>query len=257
MTQLPRRRIAVLLTSLVLTLISGISTLHADEIKVVATTEWTAAFCRAAGLENVHVLAPANLQHPPDYELRPTDIPVIMEADLIVYAGYEGMMERIRANIAGDETELLQIKTVYSPQIIRESVVAIATAADMVSEAEENLIIIEEAWEQAGILVSEAGLAWKPAAVHVHQGALAWTLGIFEVATFGPAPPGAGPIAAAAESGAVLIIDNQHNPVSAPLQEVLPDAVVVELINFPGAEGTRRLEEVILFNATRLAEAFR
>ncbi len=234
-----------------------VSAVNVGAVNVVATNEWTAAFCRAAGIENVHVLAPANLQHPPDYDLKPSDIPVIMEADLIVFAGYEGMMDRIRTNIAGNETELLQIKTVYSPVIIRESVMAIATAMGTEKLAEANLTSIDSAWDEAKEMVVNAGLNWTEAAVHFHQGDMAWAMGIFEVVSFGPAPPGAKLIAEVAESGADLIIDNWHNPISSPLQDVIPDAVVVELINFPGRDGTRGLSDVILFNAKLLVEALK
>ena len=59
----------------------------AEEPVVVATTTWTAAFCRAAGIDDVVVLTPSTLRHPPDYLLKPSDIPLIEEADIIVVVG--------------------------------------------------------------------------------------------------------------------------------------------------------------------------
>lgn len=254
MTQRESRRAAALLLLCALYLAAA-GSLGAEGIKVAATTEWTAAFCRLAGINEVHVLAPANLQHPPDYELRPSDIPVIMESDLIVFGGYEGMMRRIRSNTAGGDTELLQIRTVNSEAFIRESVLFIAEAAGTVPEAEKNLEELDEVWKEARSIVEDAGQVLKKSAVHFHLGDFAWTMGLFEVASFGPAPPGPALISEIAGSGAALIVDNAHNPRAAALREVLPDADVVELINFPGRFGTSNLEDVILHNARLLAAA--
>lgn len=234
---------------------AGFAGLAAEELKVVATTEWTAAFCRAAGLSDVRVLAPATLQHPPDYELKPSDIPAIAEADLIVFGGYEGMMERIRSQIAGSETLMLQIITAYAPPVIESSVRAIAEAAETEDLAEVNLKIISDAYAEARRLTREAGLNGMTAAVHQFQVPLAKGAGLEVVAVFGPAPPGPKLIAEIAESGATLVLDNRHNPVSAPLQEVLPGARGVSLINFPGADGTITLADVIIYNARVLSGA--
>ncbi len=227
----------------------------ADSLKVVATTEWTAALCHIAGIEDVDVLAPAYLQHPPDYALRPSDIPRIMEADIIVYGGYEGMMQRIRSNLADSETNLLKVTTVNSEAIVRDSALAIAEAAGTEAAAESNLEELHKVWEEARAMVEASGLNWKQTAVHFFLGDFAWTMGLFEVASFGPAPPGPGLIAELAGSGAELIVDNAHKPLAASFREVLPEAVVVELINFPGTEGTETLEDVILHNAKVLAAA--
>ncbi len=231
---------------------SVFTSLGAESLKVAATTEWTAAFCRAAGLNDIKVLAPASLQHPADYELKPSDIPALMEADLIVFGGYEAMMERIHSHVAGSETEMLQIVTAYAPPVIETSVRAIAEAAGTQDSAEKNLLLIKEAFGEARRLTAEAGLAGSKAVVHQFQVPFARGVGLKVVKEFGPAPPGARLIAEAAETGAVLVLDNSHNPVSAAIQEVLPVADAVELINFPGIGGTRTLAEVIIYNARML-----
>jgi len=224
---------------------------------VVATTEWTAAFCRAAGLENVRVLAPAALRHPPDYELKPSDIPALAEADLIVFAGYEGMMERIRANVAGRNIRMVQIETVYAPGIIEASVRKIAEAAGTQDFAEKELAAIAEAWADAARIIKEAGLAGKKTAAHRFQAPFAEAAGLDVVAIFGPPPPGPRLIGEIAGSGAELILDNWHNPVSMPLREILNKANAVELINFPGRHGTVSLKDVIRDNAETLAASAR
>ena len=237
-------------------LIAGtLGPLGAASPRAVATTEWSAAFCRAAGLEDVRVLAPSALQHPPDYELKPSDIPAIMEADIIVFGGYEGMMERIRSHVAGSDTAMLQIETVYDPELIEKSVRAIAAAAGTEVAAEANLTVIREAWAEARRMADEAGLSGAKTIAHRFQAPFAGIVGLDVVTVIGPVPPGPRLIAEAAGSGAVLILDNWHNPVSAPIGEILKGAGTVELINFPGRGGTVTLDDVILYNARLLAGA--
>jgi zinc transport system substrate-binding protein len=169
------------------------TSLGAESLKVVATTEWTAAFCRAAGITDVRVLAPASLQHPADYELKPSDIPALMEADLIFFGGYEAMMERIRSHVAGSETVILQIVTAYAPPVIETSIKAIAEAAGTQDSAEMNLLLIREAFAEARRLTAEAGLAGSKAVVHQFQVPFARGAGLDVVKEFGPAPPGLSP----------------------------------------------------------------
>ena len=249
MTMLPRR-----LAAAAFALLSGLAALGAAGPKAVATTAWTAAFCRAAGLEDVRVLAPATLQHPPDYALRPSDIPALEDADIIVFGGYEGMMDRIRSQVAGSDTVMLRIGTAYAMPVLEESIRAIAAAAGTEAAAEENLAEIRSAWNDARRMIADAGLTGAKAAVHFHQKAFATAAGLETVMEFGPAPPGPRLIAEAGRSGAAVILDNWHNPMSAPLQEVT-GVPAAELINFPGREGTESLADVIRYNARVLVSA--
>ncbi len=244
----------LLVTIVFFTVLTG---LGAEDFQVVATTEWTAAFCRAAGLEEVRVLAPASLQHPADYELKPSDIPALMEADLIVYAGYEAMMGRIRSQLAGSDTQMLQIITAYAPPVMEKSIRDIAGAGGSETAAEANILKIREALAEARRMTAEAGLAGAAAVVHKYQIPFARAAGLNVVKEFGPAPPGPRLIAEAAQTGAVLVIDNIHNPVSAPIREVLENAAAVELINFPGTGNTRTLEDVISYNTRTLMAALK
>ena len=79
--------------------------------EVIATTSWTASFAEVAGLEDIRILAPYELQHPPEYEMTPGDIRDIAGADMIIYAGYEVMMERLKEAASAD-ARLVQITTV-------------------------------------------------------------------------------------------------------------------------------------------------
>ncbi|MCG8453643.1 MAG: ABC transporter substrate-binding protein [Spirochaetales bacterium] len=227
--------------------------LGAQNLKVVATTEWTAAFCRAAGIESVYTLAPSALRHPPDYGLRPADIPVLAEADFIVFAGYEGMMERIRST--APKAQLIKITTTYAPKDIVASVTLLAERAGTQGAAQQGLKEIQEAWDEGREMVLQAGLAGKNVAAHVFQAPFLKQMGMTIVHRFGPMPPTPANIAKAAKSGAELVVDNWHNPVSSPIREVLPETLYAELFNFPGRLDTVDLKDVICANAKLFIQA--
>ena len=64
--------------------------------RVVASTSWVAAFAKAAGIADVTLVAPANLQHPPDYDPKPSDLAAIAKADYVLVAGFEGFATRMK-----------------------------------------------------------------------------------------------------------------------------------------------------------------
>ena len=78
---------------------------------VVATNSWTAALAQTAGATEIVVLAPYEMEHPSEYELRPGDIPKLMDASLIIYAGYESMAERIKNGMDVPEEKMLKVET--------------------------------------------------------------------------------------------------------------------------------------------------
>ncbi len=238
---------------ILLTLISfTVTSLSADSPRTVAATEWTAAFCRAAGITDVAVLAPSGMIHPPDYELRPSDIPTLMNAELIVYGGYEIMIERIHSHIAGTSTQLLRIETSYDTTILKKSINRIAMEA---GTTPIGLKEINKAWEEARYMLLEAGIAGMGVIVHHFQVPFAEEVGFIIKGVFGPMPPGPKLIAGSSIVSASFVLDNAHNPIGSPIVEVQKDAVLVQLINFPGQHGTRELADVILYNAETLVNS--
>lgn len=67
--------------------------------RVVASTSWTAAFADIAGADGVETIAPANLRHPPEYEVTVSDIQKIAASDFFVYAGFERMMKTLGTSV--------------------------------------------------------------------------------------------------------------------------------------------------------------
>lgn len=222
---------------------------------VVATTPWTAAFALAAGVDanDIHVLAPYEMQHPPEYELRASDIALIGDADFVIFAGYEAMMERLRRAVDGGPA-LVQIQTDHRLSTIRASVMAIAEAAGTVTVARQNIAEIEAflADWRAGIPPAARDLR---VIAHAFQQAILSELQIPVIATFGPGPLQARQIGALTEANPDLVVDVWHNRSAAPLRETIPGAVFVDLINFPGRDGTRTLLDVLRHKRAELDRA--
>ena len=219
--------------------------------QVVASTSWTAAFALAAGTEDVAVLAPYDLTHPPEYELRPTDIRTITNADLVVYAGYENMVERLLAAAGDSDAEALQIMTVHSMETMTASITAIAEAIGTEEQASANLDSIRTFIADWSVDVAGYGLDETPVLVHFHQRALAEALGMNVAGVFGPAPLEARQIDELTKASPALIIDNGHNPVAQPVAETT-DAPVSVWYNFPGVDGSRTLLDIFEMNRAAL-----
>jgi hypothetical protein len=222
-----------------------------DGYRVLATTSWTAAFVREAGVEDVGVLAPYDVQHPPEYELKPSDIARVSQAEMIVFAGYENMVSRIKEAAGSRGPTLVQITTVHSMTAVTESVRRIAEIQGTLEAAEQNLEAIGELFKAWREEIVEAGLDRRPVLVHFHQQALARELGMQVAGVFGPAPLEAPQIRGLTATQAVLIIDNAHNPIAQPLTETLPEAKMVELFNFPATSRRGTVRDILTDNRRR------
>ncbi|GET28731.1 hypothetical protein SD074_09330 [Prolixibacter sp. SD074] len=150
---------------------------------------------------------------------------------------------------------MLQIDTRYDIPTIRKSIMKIAERLGTTEQAETNIRQIATVINQAKETLMEDGILNMPVLVHFFQKPMAKELGLQVAGVFGPAPPEARQIADMAKTHAVLIIDNAHNPVGKPLKEVLPDAQLVSLLNFPGTHQTKTLLDVIRYNVQQLTRA--
>jgi len=72
-------------------------------------------------------------------------------------------------------------------------------------------------------------------------------LGLDVVGTFGPGEPSPAVVLDLIKKKPAMVIDNYHNPGGKALAESLGVPYVV-LINFPGKDGTRTIEDVFLYN---------
>jgi zinc transport system substrate-binding protein len=250
-----KRQLTVLGTLAVLLLVTPV-TLEAQRApSVLATTPWTAAFARLAGAERVDLLAPYEMRHPPEYELRATDLRRIEDADLVVYAGYETMMDRLQDAIGRHNVSSVQITTTHTYASIEEATLTIAAALGTEAAARRNLAEIAAFLRDWREELRVLGLQENPVVVHQFQMPLAGDLGLSVAGRFGPGPMEAQQIVSLSRTDAVLVIDNWHNQVSQPLAEVRPETPIVSFLNFPGHAGTRSLMDVLVYNRTRISDA--
>ena len=239
--------------------------------RIVATTSWTAAFALAAGAENVHVLAPYEMRHPPEYELAPSDIAILTNAEFVIFAGYEGVVPRIKEAIGSDGPQLVQIATDFSAETIESSVLKVAILIGNENFARRSIDEISAFFSDWRDELKLQGLAGAPVVSHAFHRPLAVRLGAEVVGVYGPAPLEARQIVTLSSLSPRLILDNYHNDVGKPLRETMIGSAsrqdgggessavrkavaVVEFINFPGAAGTVTLMDVLRENRRRLQE---
>ncbi len=219
---------------------------------VIATTSWTAAYALAAGATDISVLAPYEMVHPSEYELRPGDIGRLTKSTLIVYAGYEVMIDQIKAGLKIPEEKMLKISTSYNFAEIETSVMLIAKRLGTEPLAKKNLEEIKQLLLTGRNEVQKRGLDKQSVLVHFFQESFAKEIGINPSMIFGPAPPEPKQILEMARTNAVLILDNAHNPVGGSAKEILKNREYKLLLNFPGLHKTRTIADVIRYNIDQL-----
>ncbi len=235
-------------------LIAGAASSQAQP-KVVASTGWTAAFARAAGATDVTVIAPYDMRHPPEYELKPSDVAKAGNADFIIYAGYERMVKKLAEATENRKVRLVKIETRNDLPTIEASVRAAAGEFGTAEKAERNLAAIREFFEAWKAELKAAGFYGAPALVHFHQVPLVKYLGFDVRGVFGPGPLEAAQIVALAKAETRLIVDNRHNEIAKPLAEIRKDAKVASLFNFPNSAKTPDLLDLLAVDKKYLDEA--
>lgn len=221
---------------------------------IVATTSWTAAYAIVAGASDVSVLAPYEMVHPGEYELRPGDIGRLSKTNLIIYAGYEVMVNQIKTGLKIPEEKMMKISTSYNFTELEESVMLIAKRLGTEQTALKNLEEIKRLLVNGRTAIHNKGLDQQPVLVHFFQVSFAKELGINPSMIFGPASPEPMQILNMSRTNAVLIIDNEHNPVGGSLNEILKNSEYKLLLNFPGLHNTRTIADVIRYNINQIIE---
>lgn len=222
---------------------------------VIASTSWTAAFIRAAGYEgDLYVLAPYEVRHPSDYELKVSDIAAVSEADFIVYAGYERMVDRIREATENKDARMIQITTNYTLPVLKQSITAVADALGTGGGGAETIQELDRFYADWKSEIAGFGAAGAEVICHFFQRPLAEELGFTVIGVFGPAPIEASELNRLSEMKPDFLIDNWHNDVGAPLREIMPEIPAAVFINFPGHEGTETLLDVLRYNREKLGE---
>ena len=217
-----------------------------DKPNIVASTTWTAAFADLAGADSVTVIAPANLKHPPEYEISVSDIITVSKSDYFIFAGFERMMETI-GNSAGS-AEMIKIKCDNSIETVKENAEKISKILGTEKESKKRVNKYIKAIEDGRKKVESLGLKGAKVLCHKHQVYLAEELGFNVVKVFGPGPVTSKQIADAKSGNYDFIIDNVHNPVGKPLAEVASGTKYIVWRNFPEETGRDILLHVVQNN---------
>lgn len=220
--------------------------------QIVASTSWTAAFADLAGLDEVAAIAPANLVHPPEYEITVSDVLKINNADFFIYAGYEKMMKSMGTTIKKDDASLVQVNTNNSVANVTEQVNKLAARFEREEASKPRLDAYVQLIGDAKQKVHAKGLDTLKVYCHSMQTYLAKDLGLQIAGTFGPGPVTAAQIAEVAKGGYDIIIDNIHNPIAKPLMEVSPNSKLVVWRNFPDTLERGSLEKMVKQNIETL-----
>lgn len=210
-----------------------------------ASTAWTAAFAQLGGLDDIKNIAPADLNHPPEYEILPQDINNIMNSKLFIYAGYEGMMKTLSKSLISED-KLIKINTENSVANVKAVAKQISEIAGTQEISNQRVAEYEKMIVDARAAVKERGLDKLDCLVNFHQKPLAEDLGLNVVGIFGPGAITPQDIKGASENHYDLIIDNVHGIISGPLAEVSPESTVVIWRNFP-----KNIDDDALYNMVK------
>jgi zinc transport system substrate-binding protein len=233
---------------MVILMLSTVTT-TAQEIKVVAATAWSAAFVQAAGIEEVYILAPLEYRHPPEYDFKPSDILTVLEADYLVWGGYEPFISKLVEASGFPSERVIKVNTVNLPSTIKEEVPRLAAIFKTEEKALSWLGRFNALENKLLEKAQEKQVSQIDCVVQFHlQAMLSW-LGYNVIGVYGglvEVTPVL--IADMISKGPEMVIDNWHNPQGQPISEAL-NVPYVQLINFPGRDGTLDLLDVFEYNA--------
>jgi hypothetical protein len=222
---------------------------------IIASTSWAAAVARCAGAENVRVLAPADLRHPPEYELKPSDLYAASKASLIIYSGWEMFAKKLAETAGSAGVRVLQIALTNDPVDVKTEAKRIAELLGTTEKYDAWAAEFDTYLNDIRTGLSEA-YAGRRVVVNRMQSPFVKWIGFDIAGEFGPAEPSPALILELVNARPDIVIDNYHGPSGMPVAEAAR-VPYIELINFPGKDGTQTIEDVFRHNAGILIEAAR
>lgn len=221
--------------------------------KIVASTSWVAAFAAAAGATDITVIAPSNLQHPPDYDPKPSDLAAIADADYILLAGFEGFAARMQEAAGGDLDKIVMVMTENAPATIHAEVTRLAELLGTQATAEAYLANFDQEYERLSTAVQAKVGANKPVVV-AQLFATPWVYfaGLEPAGTYGPMPMTPEELKKLTDAQPQFVFENVHMGGGDPVVEAT-GATKIDLLNFPGDD--LDLIKVFATNAERISTA--
>jgi hypothetical protein len=222
---------------------------------IIASTSWVAAIASCAGAENVRVLAPSDLRHPPEYELKPSDLNAAGRASLIIYAGWEMFARKLAETAGSAGVRTLQIAVTGDPEEIKAEAKKIAELLGTTEKYEAWVVGFDSYLESIRTRILGAYIDKRIVVNRMQTPFMKWAG--FEIAgEYGPAEPSPALILSLVNTKPVMVIDNYHSPVGRPIAEAA-QVPCIELLNFPGKDGTKTIEDVFRYNTNMLVKVLR
>jgi zinc transport system substrate-binding protein len=233
-------------------LVTGVSSMACAQT-VVVSTSLAGAIARAAGAKDIRVLTPSETKHPPEYELKPSDLLKLDGANIVIYAGYERMVEKLAESSRNKNMTLTKVDTTTSP----ENLVAQTRKVAAILHTEKEQQNWEKGFiEKLAILKTRlASLAGRRAVVHLHAKPFVQWAGLSEVQVVPPGELSLKAVADAVAKQPEIVVDILHMPAA----KVIADNAhcrYAQVINFPAIQGTLTLEDVFEYNTAQIIKAF-
>jgi zinc transport system substrate-binding protein len=220
---------------------------------VVTSTSLTAAVARAAGAKEIRTLTPADVKHPPEYELKPSDVAKLDGIQVVVYAGYERMVQKLLDVSGSKGIQAIKVDTALSPENLIQQARKIAAALHTEKA--------ESAWEElfaaklAALKAKLAPFAAKRAIVVFHAQPFARWAGLDVIQVLNPGEISVKALTEAVAQRPDIVVDIAHMPAARVIADNAHSRYA-QIINFPGVGGTATLEDIFEFNTTQLVKAF-
>jgi zinc transport system substrate-binding protein len=220
---------------------------------VVASTSLAGAIAKAAGAKEVRILTPGEIRHPPEYDLKPSDLLRFEGADIVVYGGYERMVQKLLETSKNRNILAIQVDTDTSPENLMNQVRKISKILGTEKEA--------QAWEASFVerlrflqkkISSYYG---KKAVVHRFAQPFVQWAGLRVVQIISPGELTPKVIADAVMQKPELVVDILHFPNAKVIAENA-GCKYIQVINFPGVENTKTIEDIFEYNSTQLLKIF-
>jgi zinc transport system substrate-binding protein len=220
---------------------------------IVASTSLTGAIAKAAGAKEVRVITPGEMRHPPEYDLRPSDLLKFEGADIVVYGGYERMVQKLLETSKNRNISAIQIDTETSPENLMNQVRKISK----ILGTEKERQVWEESFIERLKLLQKKISACSESKTVVHRFAqpFARWAGLHVVQIISPGELTPKVIADAIVQKPEIVVDIFHFPIAKVIAENAK-CRYFQIINFPGAENTKTIEDIFEYNCTQLLKVF-
>ncbi|MEU5209944.1 zinc ABC transporter substrate-binding protein [Streptomyces sp. NPDC020742] len=202
---------------------------------VVATSSWEAALAKAAGAENVTSIVPASIKHAPDYDLKPSDLTAVADADYVLYASFEPFAGRIK-DAAGSKAKVVEVNLDNTPAKTKAEVTKLGRKFGTERAATKWNATFTAEWDSLAKQVKATWPGGKAPTVAA-QTFTTWAAklaGAKVVGTYGPEAVTPAQLSALSAKKPKFVLENENMSTGT----VLPGsgAEQLNIVNYPGAD---------------------